>query len=208
LLNLGNDYYREFNKNSRYGLVGKRIDALTTPEINMVWKHIVEKNETEIDLPKSFMNEDFEDSWFKAFFCPVLIFSAPSIPAFYMLWQETCESVNSSLYVEIAKNILTAVSFGSATTLNLYHSRNFECLDILCIPFGIAKSIPFMVLTHAALKDWYPSDRQALIVFASVFPILEESAKSRKTIKNILKRIPYFQNTDWCKRNFLKENLI
>jgi glc operon protein GlcG len=45
-------------------------------------------------------------------------------------------------------------------------------------------------------------------IFRRPTKVLEEAAKSRKTIKNILKRIPYFKNTDWCKRNYLKENLI
>ena len=208
LLNLGNEYLREFSANSRYGVVGKTIDALTEAEIKMVYAHIFKKNEKEINLPNAKTNEYFEDLWLKTCFCPTIIFSVPAITAFYMLWRETLPNVISSPYVEIANGLLTTISFSSATVLNFYHARNFELIDLLCAPFGFAKSIPFMVLTDAAVKNVDPVGRYALIVFASIFPILEESAKSRKTIKNILKRIPYFQDTDWYRRDFLKENLL
>ena len=208
LIDLGNEYCREFNADSRQGIINKTIDILTKKEIKMVCRHIFEKNEKIINLPKTQVNEDFENYWFKNFFCPTLIFSSPSIPAFYILWRESIPSAISSPYFEIANGFLTIISFGSAAYLNFYHIRNFQYTDLFCLPFGGAKSIPFMVLTDKATQGFYPGFRYAFISFASIFSILEESAKSRKTIKNILKRIPFFQNTDWYRRQFLKENLI
>ena len=208
LLNFGNEYYREFSENSRYGILEKTLDLMSEAEVRMVYAHIVKKHEKEIPLPKTQVSEDFEKEWIAECLCFTIVFSAPSIPAFYMLWRETLPSVISSPYDEIATGLLTAISFGSATNLNLYCTRSFECTDLLCLAFGIAKSIPFLVLTDASVSEYPSITRHTLMVFASIFPILEESGKSRKTIKNILKRIPYFQDNDWYRREFLKENLL
>lgn len=211
LLNLGNSYHRKMSESSRLGIISKTLDALKDIEIKNVFRHVKEYNETQISLPALpllIFREEYRFKVISGILPVVCIFSTPAIFTFFQMWKEIVPTAISSQYFECATGFLTVGSFGSAFVLNFFHFLNFDWIDIFFSPFGAAKSIPFMVLTEKATRGFDSGFQYTLISFASVCFVLEESKKSQKTFKNILKKIPYFQNMDWYRREFLKENLV
>jgi len=205
LVRMGNDIYQEFSENSRHGHIGHVVDALTDKEVNMVYRHIVDKNEKIISLPRCGNNPDYHDFWLTFKAIPSILFTLPTCLPYFRMWQEYLCPLGVPAPVTYP---LTAISFGTGAAVNLYLSRVLSCSDLTTLPLGIFKSIPLMVLTNAAVQDLGATSRYLLVGSASLFTIFEESARSKKAITNILKRMPSYQDTQWYRELYLKENLI